>query len=171
MATTLKNFVSLTAAAGSGYGANGVALAVDAGTASSQSAAGLATLLDRWTSDLSKAGYSKNGCVVLTLSGTTPVTIDLTSLNSQTVYAGDTSFATWKEVIFTNLGATDLTVSPGASNPLRTPLGGTSPTLLSYASGKTRWHCPAGQAVDGTHKTLTITPTSGGTIAICVGGA
>jgi hypothetical protein len=118
--------------------------------------------------------FAKNACALLTLTGTTAITLDLTNVVAATgvVVAGDTSFATANVLILNNLGAVDLTISPGGSNPARIPqLGGTTPTLTIPAGSCIAIHSAAGYAVDSTHKTFTITPTAGGTLAVSVGGA
>lgn len=174
MATTSSNFVALSSAAlvGSSYATNGVALALAPAQARSYATAGLGSIVDSWSSNFATAGYAKNGCVILNLSVSTPITIDLTALTSETVRAGDTTFATWKEISFVNLGANPIAVSPGASNPLTTPLGGTSPTQSIVAGESTRWVRPSGVTVDATHKTLKFDPgATVGKIAICIGGA
>ena len=44
--------------------------------------------------------------------------------------SGRNQFATWNHILFHNVGvASTITVAPGASNPLRNELGGTSPTM------------------------------------------
>ena len=176
MPTTQKNFVALNSSAltGSGYAGNGVLLALPPSSAKAMAAgyAKLATIVDRVVVDLSLAGYAKNGGALLTLASSTPQTIDLTNLAALAVTAGDTTFATWKEIIFNNTSNYDVIVSPGSSNPLRTPLAGTSPTFTVYANSSLRWHCPAGQTVDSTHKTLKFDPgANNATIAVLVGGA
>jgi hypothetical protein len=144
-----------------------------------------ATIIDRVTFDLSLvnaapsggkivSGFAKNAAIVLTLTGTTPITVDLTSVVATTgvIVAGDSSFTTVFAMVLNNLGVTDLTISPGGSNPSRIPqFTGTTPTLTIPAAGVVTVYSLAGYAVDSTHKTFTITPTSGGTLAIAVGGA
>lgn len=174
MATAGCNFAALTSAAltGSTYAAAGVLVAVAPGLATSLKSQGLATILDRLSVDLSKAGYDKNGAFLLNLSSSTPATVDLTAVGSPAVTAGDTAFAGWKEMILVNLGAQDVLVSPGSSNPARTPLAGTSPTFTVPAGSAVRWHVAAGLAVDSTHKTLKFDPGSAAaTIAVCIGGS
>lgn len=165
MATTAKNFVLETAS-------NPIAMiAAAAGFARNIVANAAGVIVDTVTIDMSADNYAKHGGVYLTLSGTTPVTIDLTALGSNTVYAGDTSFATWNQIVFYNNGAQDLTVAPAGSNGARLQLNGTSPTITVAAGSYVTLQSVAGLAVDSTHKGITVTPTSGGTIAICVAGA
>lgn len=174
MATTGKNFVSLssTGLPGSGLTANGVLMAVSAAQANSISASGLGTILDRITIDLAKAGYSKNGAVILQLTASTPVTVDLTSLGSVGVAVGDLSFAKWYQLIPVNLGAAGVAIGPGASNPATLPLGGSSPTFTVLPSAPTVWTSPTGTTVDSTHKTIKIDPGgSNGTLVLLVGGS
>jgi hypothetical protein len=118
--------------------------------------------------------FAKNGCVLQTLTTTTAQDVDLTDTTANTPAgnAGDTVFATVNVIVFRNLGATDLTVKPGGSNPSNAPkFTGTSPTLAIPAGSTVIWHSAAGVTIDGTHKVFTITPTSGGSLAICIGGA
>ena len=116
---------------------------------------------------------AKTAGIVLTLTGTTPITIDLTALAAATgvVVAGATSFSNWNHILWTNIGTTALAIAPGASNPIRNQLGGTSPTLTPQASDVVHWVASAGLAVDSTHKTFTVTPTSGGSMLVWIGGS
>lgn len=120
-------------------------------------------------------GFAKNGCALVVLSGTTAVTVDLTNLGAftgVTSQSGDTSLATANCLVFNNIGAVDLVLSPGASNPSRLPtFTGTTPTIVVPAGGCLCVYAPTGLTVDSTHKTFTITPTAGGTLAIAYGGA
>jgi hypothetical protein len=118
--------------------------------------------------------FAKNGCQLMTLSGTTPESLDLTDLTANTPasYAGDTTFATANVIIFNNVGTHDLVISPGASNPASLPkMTGTSPTFTVAAGSVVAFHSAAGATVDSTHKIITVTPTAGGNLAISVGGA
>lgn len=173
MATTLKNFVTLSSGplTGSGYAAAGVLVALSPSDAAYLAARNLAAIVDKYTVDFATAGYSKNGAFVLNLAASTPVTADFTSLSSLAVTAGDTTFASWKEINFKVISGS-VTVSPGASNALTTPLGGSSPTQTMPASSQQRWHAPAGVAVDSTHKNLKFDPGgSPAVIVVCVGGS
>lgn len=174
MATTGKNFAALSASAlvGTANASIGFLTAVESATASSYLNSALAVIVDRFNVDLSKANYAKNGGVIVNLSPSTPVTIDLTDLTTEAVRAGDTAFATWKEIILVNLGANAVAVGPGASNPLTTPLAGTAPTQAIAVGESTRWLRPLGVAIDGPHKTLKLDP-GGSTckIAVLIGGA
>jgi hypothetical protein len=173
MSTTGKNFLALTTAAG--VAANAVVVAIPPSQASQFLGGGspLAIPLDKFSADLSgTTGYTKNGAVILNLVTSTPVTIDLTSLASVTPNAGDTSFATWNEMVLRNLGSHDVTISPGGSNPARLPFAGTTPTFTLAAGATIRWQVPAGLAVDSTHKNLTFDPGSNNaTVSVCIGGA
>ncbi len=118
--------------------------------------------------------FAKNGSVLLVLTTTTAQSIDLTNTttNSPQSTAGDTAFATANVLILNNTGAHDLTISPGASNPSRIPqFTGTTPTLTIPAGSFVAIHSAAGYTVDSTHKVFTITPTSGGTLAVTICGA
>lgn len=120
-------------------------------------------------------GFAKNGCALIVLSGTTAVTIDLTNLaafTGVTSQAGDTSLSNIGAVVFNNLGTVDLTIAPGGSNPARFPtFTGTTPTLDCPAGGLVCVYAQTQLAVDSTHKTITITPTSGGVLAFAYGGS
>ena len=118
-------------------------------------------------------GYAKNGAVEIVLTGTTPVDVDLTDLTvgGTQKAAGDTTFSSVSCLVFKNQGAA-VTIKPGGSNPADLPkLGGTSPTLGLKANAVHVISDPAGTTVDSTHKIVTITPTSGGSVLIAVGGA
>ena len=124
-------------------------------------------------------GFNKNGALYFTLTGTTAVSVDFTTIASAigvaSSQAGDTLLATINSlsIINASTAASTIVVSPGASNPLALPnsLGGTSPTF-SLLLGDI--HCEyslAGQTVNGTHKILTFTPTAGGAILLAYGGS
>jgi hypothetical protein len=148
--------------------------------------AGFGTALDKIPlgGDLATHGFGNIAALVLTFTGSTPITIDLTNLVAATglVVAGagtfNGSFATWYEMLFinnSNAASKPVAISPGASNPLRTQLGGTSPTVTLQSTGGSgdylHWSAVSGLAVDSTHKTLTFTPTSGGSLLAWIGGA
>jgi hypothetical protein len=117
--------------------------------------------------------YAKNGVVLITLSGTTPVTLDLTDTTSgTTATAGDTAFASVNTILFRSLGAAAVTIAPGGSNPADLPkFTGTTPTLKLALNGVVLVNEVAAVTVDSTHKGILLTPTAGGTIAIYIGGA
>jgi hypothetical protein len=129
--------------------------------------------IDAPSINLATASYAKNAGVYLTLTGTTPITLDFTAIAATTgvVIAGDTAFATWNQIVLMNTGAVDLVMTPGGSNPLRTLLSGTGPGLTIPAGSTITLASVAGLTVDGTHKTLTFTPTSGGSLGLAIGGA
>ena len=58
---------------------------------------------------------AKTAGIVLTLTGTTPITIDLTALAAATgvVVAGAASFSNWNHILWTNIGTTALAIAPG----------------------------------------------------------
>jgi hypothetical protein len=122
---------------------------------------------------LADQGFAKNGSFHVTTSGTTPVTLDLTNLaTNATTHAGDTVFATVNMIKWMNVGAADMTIAPGASNPSNAPkFTGTTPTLAVPAGSFGTWSSVAGVTIDSTHKNITITPTAGGDIFFAVGGA
>jgi hypothetical protein len=119
--------------------------------------------------------FAKNGCALIVLSGSTAVTIDLTNLGGftgVTSQAGDTTLATINCAIFNNVGTQAVTIAPGASNPAPFPaFTGTSPTLSVPAGGVVALYWPTGGTVSSSAKTITVTPTSGGTLAFAYGGA
>lgn len=177
MPTTNSNFVVITnpCLVGSTVQPAGSVVPMNQVSALQVCNEGYATPLDfsLTTGGLANAGFAKNGAAYLTLTGTTAITLDLTALAAATgvVVAGDSSFALWNRIRFYNTGAVDLVVSPGGSNPARLLLAGTTPTLTIPAGSAVTLDSLAGLVVDSTHKTVTITPTAGGTIGVCVGGA
>lgn len=164
MATTGKGFIKITSS-----GAPAL-LAVPAGVADSTASNLGGTRVDKLLVDLGQsAGYAKNGAVRLTLSGTTTKTVDLTNTTTTAQsYDGDTAFASFSQLIFYNDGASAVTVAVGASNGASLPLSGTitiapgAKHVLTFASPVT---------VDSTHKNIDVTPTSGGSFVLLVGGA
>jgi hypothetical protein len=173
MATTGVGFVKNTNAVlvGATVAAAGAVVALDNTSAANVVASGGATRLDTVASNLAKDGYAKNGAASITLTGTTPVTITLADLTSATTSnAGDTSFATVNELSFT-AGAADVVIAPGTTNPCSLLLGGTTPTITVPALSGILLKSAAGITVDSTHKTILITPTAGGSLAVGVGGA
>ena len=174
MATTSKNFVSLasTPLTGSGYATNGVVLALSAADAAAIQGKSLGTILDKLSVDFSTAGYAKNGAILLSLASSTPVTVDFFDLTSVTVRAGDTSFGSWKDIVFRLITGSVTVGTVGLSNPLTTPLAGTNPTQSFPASSIHRWHNPAGVTIDATHRNLKFDPGgSAAVIAVSMGGA
>lgn len=174
MATTGSNFVQLTVAqlVGTTVQAANSVQPFNPDNATEIVRGGNGVLLDK-LSNLGKAGFAKNAGLLLTLTSTTAITIDMTNIATATgvVVAGDTSFAKWNSIELNNLGSVDLTLSPGASNGNAMLLGGTTPTLTIPAGSSIPLASAAGITVDGTHKTFTITPTSGGSLGITIGGS
>lgn len=121
----------------------------------------------------SNQGFAKNGAIHITTSGTTAVSPDLTNLaTGATSNAGDTTFATVNKIKIRNAGTAAMTVAPGASNPANLPkFTGTTPTLSLDPGAEIEFFSDAGATVDSTHKVITITPSSGGDVVMCVGGA
>jgi hypothetical protein len=118
--------------------------------------------------------FALNGCQLMSLSGTTPETLDLTDLtaNSPASYAGDTTFAKAYCIIFNNLGAGDVVVTTGATNPAGLPkFNGTSAGLTVPAGSVVVVHSKAAVTVDSTHKLIVCTPAATTTLAITVCGA
>jgi hypothetical protein len=129
--------------------------------------------------DLAKAGYANSAAVILTFTGTTPITLDLTNLVAATgvvvqgagAFAG--SFATWSHIFVQNIGASakSVAMAPGSSNPLRTQLSGTSPVHTLLGGDLVHWNATVGLVVDSTHKTVTFTPSSGGSALVSIQGS
>lgn len=135
------------------------------------SGSGLAVDTDGYV-DLAAQNFPKLAGIVLSLTGSTPITLDLTALAAATgvQVAGASSFALWQKMLFQNVGTTSLMISPGASNPLPLPFGGTSPTHTLLAGDDVYFNSLLGKTVDSTHKTITVTPSSGGQLFIAIGG-
>ena len=177
MSTTLSNFVAYTGTAAVLEGVSVTPgpfvfpVGQNIGPEIVQGAGG--ALISKLNIDLATAGYAKNGAALLTLSGSTAITIDLTALAAATgvTIAGDTAFAIVYQLVLTNLGTHDVTIAPGASNPAPSLLAGTSPTLTIPAGSSITLQSVAGLTIDSTHKTFTVTPTAGGQLGIAVGGA
>jgi hypothetical protein len=121
---------------------------------------------------LSQAGYAKNGSLVLALTGTTPVTVDLTDLSlGTTSAAGDFATLTkWFQISFNNLGPADCNIKQGASNPANLLGISTSPAQVVPAGSALVLQSQAGIAITGSAKTITITPVANTTLGIAVGG-
>jgi hypothetical protein len=136
-------------------------------------AAGVGVALDKAAADVATAGHAKTACALLTFTGATPITLDLSNLAAATgvQVAGANAFSAWNRILFNNLGNQPIAVSPGGTNPLRTKLGGTSPVHTLQPGDLDHWYASAGLAVDATHKTITFTPTSGGQLAVAIGGS
>jgi hypothetical protein len=163
MATTNSGFAKVT------LGGVVALLSAPASAISAVVSALSGTRMDRAVYDLASAGYDKNGAGRYTLSGTTPKTIDLTDTTSGAQsYAGDTTFASYTQLVLLNDGAASITVGSGASNGATWPMSGT----VTLAAGESVVISKAAAVtVDGTHKAIDVTPTSGGSFVICVGGA
>ena len=197
MATTGANFVKIKNSNGIFTGAGTVAAGTDIVKALGPTSVldacngGPGACIDRVVFDLSLlaapslgaseksygthvSGGAKNGAVNLVLTGTTAIDVDLTDLTISGTQqaAGDTTFATVNAIVLNNLGTTDLTIKPGASNTANFPkFTGTTPTLTIPAGSAICLQNAAGATVDSTHKIFTITPTSGGILGISVAGA
>jgi hypothetical protein len=123
-------------------------------------------------------GFAKNGCLYVTLTGTTPVTIDITNAASAIgvtrSQAGDALTALLNSLVIINLSATSvLTVAPGGSNPANFPqaLAGTTPTFSLNPGDINAQYSKAGATVSSSAKTILVTPTAGGSFAISWGGS
>jgi hypothetical protein len=175
VATTNSAFnVTLKSAlVGSAVLAAGVVQAVSKEVANREQTDTGSTRLDTHpNADLAVAGFAKNGAASVALTGTTPVTLSLLDLTSNTTSsAGDTVFATWNVLNMFNTGGADVTIAQAGSNPARLGLAGTNPTLTIPAGSRVSLESVAGLGVDSTHKSFVVTPTSGGSFAFSVGGA
>lgn len=161
MATTKSGFIKFTT------GGVVTLAAVGNGTAASAATNLGGSRLDDVTVRLDKAAYAKNGGVRVALTGTTVKTIDLTATSTGAqAYAGDTAFATWSQMILYNDSGFDVTVASGASN------GATGvPTVVLKTGDYLVVKKAAAVTVDGTHKTIDVTPVTGGSFVLLVGGA
>lgn len=141
-------------------------------------AAGAGNALDQFCLDLSgEAGtYAATtppttvggGTVVTT--GTTAVTISLMAFTNFTQSGGSTLTTTWNQLIFKNLSSHDMTIQPGSSNGANM-LGIPNGTPLTVrANSQVVLVSAAGETVSSSHTNITITPTSGGTMAVAFGG-
>lgn len=96
-------------------------------------------------------------------------TIDLTSLTN--LVSESFSFGHALTIIVTTTGG-QITLSPGASNPLTWFFGGTSPTITITAGGMFCYSEPVtgpGTVVSSSHKTLTLTNNGGTTSTVTIG--
>ena len=127
---------------------------------------GNAVRIDGFASDFSKDGYAANGCFAQTLTTSGTATIDFTNVSAAaTSQAGDNLATLLNKLIINNYGTVDITVAPGASNPIGSIFAGTSPTLRVPAGSKCRLESVAGWTISSTSKTLLFTNTSGSTAA------
>jgi hypothetical protein len=122
--------------------------------------------------------FAKNGALYVTCTGTTPVSINLTSLATPIgvafSQAGDSVLAVINCLIVKNISnpGSTFTIAPGASNPSRMPpLAGTTPSISLNAGDVYCQSSSTGLAVDSTHNELTFTPTDGGALVMAWGGA
>lgn len=116
-------------------------------------------------------GFAKNGSVLLSLSGTTAQTIDLTNTTANTPAgtAGDTGFATVFVVRAKNLGTGTVTITQGGSNP--SPIPNISGNYVLAAGSEVLFHVAAGATITSSAKTITFTPSATGVCLVTVGGA
>jgi hypothetical protein len=175
MATANQRFVVHTNAdlIGATVQAAGALEAVDASASNEMVKGGNVTTAGLLTVDPSADGYTKHGAATITLTSTTPVTVDLTNLASNTASStGDLSFATWNRLTFEVKGAGNVTIAPGGSNPANGIASGTTPTIPVLSGGfYAKDDGAAGNSVDSSHKTITITPTANTTVYMTVSGA
>ncbi len=130
------------------------------------------------SSNLGNLGLAKNGAVLLSLVSTTPQSIDFTDTTAATPKstAGDTAFASVSQLFMVNHGGGTVTVSIGGSNGLgflgyddqaETPV---TPTYV-IPSGMKAILAYDALTVDGSHNTLTFTPSATCLFSVAVGGA
>ena len=83
------------------------------------------------------------------------------------------SFATWGTMFFQNVGASakSVAISPGASDPIRSQISGTSPVMTLLGGDSLLWTNAIGLVVDSTHKEITFTPASAGSMLLYIGGS
>lgn len=161
MATTKTRFYKYTT------GGQTVILPVAAGQGDTVGSALSATRLDYARVDAGADNYAKHAAIRLTLVSTTAQHPDLTNTAAIGAYGGDSSFASVSQIKFLNDGAQALTIAPGASNGLTLPF-----SSLTIAAGDEYVYTFATPVVvDGTHKVIDVTPTSGGSLVITIGGA
>lgn len=173
MATTGVNFVATSATVLSGAATTASpVLALNPAAAQEIVNGGGGVFIDKIAADLSAAGYAKNAGYALSLSASTPITVDHTAISSAaTASVGDNSFTTINELIFVNPGTHDVTVGAAGSTPLLGPLAGTTPTFTVPAGSVARWKSAAGWTVSGANN-LKFNPGSNAcTIYVAVGGA
>jgi hypothetical protein len=127
-----------------------------------------ATRVDKFGSDLAKDGFAKNGMARYVLTGTTPVTVDLTAMHTNAqCYGGDSDFATCGKLILYNDGAHAVDVEPSFAAYANVPF-----TKITMEPGDWFVYRPAVPfTIDGTHHDLTVTPTAGGSLVVTLGGS
>jgi hypothetical protein len=129
------------------------------------------------TYDMSQTAYAKTAVIFVTLTGSTPITINLNDLAAATGVQcvgaiGANSLANyWNLLMLQNIGTATLVITPGASDPANLPWTGTSAEYTMAAGDQAVWMSSAGQVVSSSACNITITPTSGGQLAIAVGGS
>lgn len=126
-----------------------------------------ATRHDTLSADPGLGRYAVAAQARLVLSGTTTRTLDIGNLAAADAHAGDTTFATVSQIQLANDGTQPLSILTGGTNPLDIPF-----TSLALAAGDhvvLRFASP--RPVDPSHKTIDVTPTTGGSIVITLEGA
>lgn len=118
--------------------------------------------------------FAKNGGILLSLSGTTPQTIDLTDLTANTPAGtiGDTAFSKINSIVFNNSGAGAVVVTTGATTPAGLPaFNATSSGVTAAAGSCFADYSKAGVTVDSTHKLIVVTPAATTTLVVSIGGS
>lgn len=129
-----------------------------------------------------KAGYAKNGAVLITLNGTLATTLFLANLATTVTNAtasstaGDTTFATWNRLKVFNLSgvplnttAADLTIAPGGTNGANLLIPANNAMTVPSASS-VEWESTTGLTVNAAKSQIIITG-NGGHVAVVVMGA
>ncbi len=189
MAAGNSNFFTITNACavnGTYTAAGGVSFSSDSAMVRELATAGYVTPIDfnnTTAPGLAGLGLAKGAGVALTLSGTTPITLNLALLAADAtngvLIAGDTVFATINFISFRNVGAGSVSWAPGAANGLTlgvTAVNSQVPSIAIGAAangvyGKFERSDAAGYTVNATNKNITLTPAANSTLIISIGGA
>lgn len=122
--------------------------------------------------------YTKNGCLMVLCTGTTPVTISLTNTQINTNgFWGDTTFANANVIMFKNVsGAGDngaiasMSINGSGTNGFKMGMATNSQITLDGAGSIWFSQTTNGFAVNAANANITITPTNAGTLAMYIGG-
>jgi len=137
-----------------------------------------AILLDAMVTSAADLGYQKSGAFVVTLNGTTAVTVPLTNTSTNTnSVAGDNVFAKWSLIIGYNLtgldgvNAADITLAKAATNGVPLGIAGANTYTVPASSRVVFENCNGGITVNAANAAVTITPTADGHFALVVCGS
>ena len=120
------------------------------------------------------AGYTSNAGILLTLTGTTAQTIDVTNITGSSLtgsYAGTNTFTSKvNEIILQNIGTANVTMAAGSSNGLG--FGNATTNALTIYAGATVsiMAGTGGFAVATGTKNLTFTPAATTNLLVYLGG-